>query len=155
MGFYSRQNTEQSRLTDEVYAVIQRHNGVVLGDGQLTKETKQDARSILAAIVLRADEKKIRIETSPKNEFVVARPDSQLEPGRFLALQRTWKDGDRWKGNALRLEAVDEQNPNRVALMVGPLALFAVDDIPAQLTRKQRLSAVALSQSSDDWVAQI
>jgi len=55
----------------------------------------------------------------------------------------------------LRLEVVDEQNPNRAALMVGPWALFTVDDIPAQLTRKQGLSAVALSQSSADWVAQI
>ena len=73
MGFYSRQNAEQSRLTDEVYAVILRHNGVVLGDGRLTKETKQDARSILAAIELLAEEEKIRIETRPKNEFVVTR----------------------------------------------------------------------------------
>jgi putative IMPACT (imprinted ancient) family translation regulator len=72
MGFYSRQNVEQSRLTDEVYAVIQRHDGVVLGDGRLTKETKQEARSILAAIELLAEEKKIRIETSPKEEFGVA-----------------------------------------------------------------------------------
>ncbi len=31
MGFYSRQNAEQSRLTDEVYAVIELHHGVVLG----------------------------------------------------------------------------------------------------------------------------
>jgi hypothetical protein len=72
MGFYSRQNAEQSRLTDEVYAVIERHHGVVLGDGRLTKETKQDARSILAAIELLVEEEKIRIESSPKKEFMVA-----------------------------------------------------------------------------------
>jgi hypothetical protein len=66
MGFYTRQNAEQSRLTDEIYEVIKRHNGMVLGNGLLTKETKQDARSILAALELLAEEGKIRIETTPK-----------------------------------------------------------------------------------------
>jgi hypothetical protein len=62
MGFYTRQNTEQSKLTDEVYAVILRHQGVVLGKGLLSEETKQDARSILAALELLAEEGKIRLE---------------------------------------------------------------------------------------------
>jgi hypothetical protein len=68
MGFYSRQDAEQSRLTDEVYAVIQRYDGLVLGDGRRTTETNQDARSILAALDLLAEEGKIRIETTPKSE---------------------------------------------------------------------------------------
>jgi len=51
----------------------------------------------------------------------------------------------------LRLEAVDEQNPDTVALMHGPVALFAVGDSPAHLTRKQLLAADPVAKSSDDW----
>jgi hypothetical protein len=54
----------------------------------------------------------------------------------------------------LRLEAVDEQNPNNVSLMHGPLALFTVGDRPTHLTRKQLLAAAAVAQSSDDWSTQ-
>jgi hypothetical protein len=66
MGFYTRHNAEQSKLTDEVYAVILRHEGLVLGKGLLTKETKQDARSILAALELLAEEGKIKLEPVAK-----------------------------------------------------------------------------------------
>jgi len=71
-------------------------------------------------------------------------------------LQRTWKDGDRIELEfemSMRLEAVDDQNPNNVALMRGPMALFAVDDIPSHLTRKHLLSVVRVAQSSDDYSA--
>jgi hypothetical protein len=61
MGFYSRNNEEQSRLTDEVYAAIQRCKGVVLGDGHLSAETKQEPRSIYAALELLEEEGKITI----------------------------------------------------------------------------------------------
>jgi DUF1680 family protein len=79
-----------------------------------------------------------------------------IEPGKFLAVQRTWKDGDRIELEfemPLRLEPVDDQNPNNVALMRGPLALFAVGEIPSHLTRKQLLAATAVAKSSDDWSA--
>ena len=85
------------------------------------------------------------------------RADYPIEPGKFLALQRTWKDGDRVEAEfemPLRLEAVDEQNPNHVALMRGPLALFAVGDRSTHLTRKQLLAASPVAQSSDDWSTQ-
>jgi DUF1680 family protein len=81
--------------------------------------------------------------------------DKPIEPGKFLALQRTWKDGDRIEFEMempLRLEAVDDQSPNVVALVRGPVALFAAGDIPEHLTRKQLLSATAPSQTSDDWI---
>jgi uncharacterized protein len=83
------------------------------------------------------------------------RVESDIIPGKFLALNRSWKAGDRVEfeiGMPLRLEAVDEQNANTVALMRGPLALFAVGDIPAKLTRPQLLAATAISQFSEDWV---
>jgi uncharacterized protein len=82
------------------------------------------------------------------------RAENTIEPGKFSALQRTWKDGDRIElelDMPLRLEAVDDQNPNTVALVRGPLALFAVGDIPARITRKQLLTATAVTQFSDDW----
>ncbi len=80
--------------------------------------------------------------------------ENEVAPGKFLALQRTWKDGDRLELEfemPLRLEAIDDQNPNNVALMRGPIALFAVGDIPSRLTRKQMLSVARVAESSDDW----
>jgi len=83
------------------------------------------------------------------------RAESPIEPGKFLALQRTWKDGDRVEMEIempLRLEAIDEQNPNNVALMHGPVALFAVGEIPSHISKKQLLAAARFAQSSEDWV---
>jgi hypothetical protein len=80
--------------------------------------------------------------------------DRPVEPGKFLAIQRTWKDGDRVEmelEQPLRLEAVDDQNTNVVALMRGPVALFAVGSIPGRITRDQLLAAAPAAQSSDDW----
>ena len=85
------------------------------------------------------------------------RPDNAPEPGKFLALRRDWKDGDRVElefDMPLRLEAIDDQNPNNVALMRGPLALFAVSPIPARITHKQLLAASAVAPSSSDWCTQ-
>ena len=83
------------------------------------------------------------------------RAESAIEPGKFLALQRSWKDGDRVEIEfemPLRLEAIDNENPNNVALLHGPTALFAVDNISAKLSRNDLLSATAVSSSSSDWV---
>jgi DUF1680 family protein len=83
------------------------------------------------------------------------RAEGEVVPGKFLALNRSWKAGDRVEfeiGMPLRLESVDEQNGNTVALLRGPAAFFAVGDIPAKLTRSQLLAATAVSQSSQDWV---
>jgi hypothetical protein len=48
----------------------------------------------------------------------------------------------------LRLQAVDPQNPQIVALMCGPLALFAVGDLPAEFSTAALLGA---SQVSNAW----
>jgi uncharacterized protein len=83
------------------------------------------------------------------------RAESAIEPGKFLALQRSWKDGDRVEIEfemPLRLEAIDNENPNNVALLHGPIALFAVDNASAKLSRKDLLSATAVSSSSSDRV---
>jgi len=83
------------------------------------------------------------------------RMDAEATPGRFLALRRTWKDGDRLEMEMdipLRLEPVEPENADIVALMRGPVALFAVGDMPARMTREQLLGATVSTQSSDDWV---
>jgi hypothetical protein len=78
-----------------------------------------------------------------------------VTPGKFMALQRTWKDGDRVEVEfemTTRLEVIEAQFPNRVALMYGPLALFAVGEIPSRITRKQLLAATKIASSGHDWV---
>ena len=95
--------------------------------------------------------------TDPKTRVSIngKRVDGEVVPGKFLALRRSWKTGDRVEyeiGMPLRLEAVDAQSPNIVALVRGPVALFAVGEIPANLSRRQLLSATADSQSSQDSV---
>jgi len=82
------------------------------------------------------------------------RQDTLIEPGKFLALRRAWENGDHVElelDMTLRLEAVDDQNPDVVALLRGPLALFAVGDIPVHITRKQLLAAETVAKSSEDW----
>jgi DUF1680 family protein len=57
------------------------------------------------------------------------RSTQPLVPGKFFAVSRTWKEGDRISltlQQPLRLEAVDDKHPELVAAMQGPLALFAV-----------------------------
>src|SRR5438477_10269449 len=83
------------------------------------------------------------------------RVEGELTPGKFFSVTRTWQDGDRVEfeiGMPLRLEPVDAQNPDLVALMRGPLALFATGDLPPRLTRAQLLAASPLAAGSDDSV---
>jgi DUF1680 family protein len=83
------------------------------------------------------------------------RVEGEIVPGKFFAIPRTWKNGDRIEfeiGMPLRLQSVDERNTNTVALVRGPLALFGVGNLPATFTRAQLLAAVAASLSSEDWL---
>jgi uncharacterized protein len=80
-----------------------------------------------------------------------------IEPGKFLAIKREWKDGDRAElelDMPLRLEPIDEQNRDNVALLYGPVALFAIGNIPERITRKNLLAASPVSSSSTDWSTQ-
>jgi len=84
-----------------------------------------------------------------------SRVQGEVTPGKFLAVQRTWKDGDRIEIEfemPLYLEAVDTENPNLVALIRGPLVMFAVGEMPKKLTRAQLLAATAQAQGSDDYI---
>jgi DUF1680 family protein len=69
----------------------------------------------------------------------------------FATLQRRWKDGDRIElelALPLRVEAIDPQHVDTVALLRGPLVLFAIADHPPAVTRQQLLSAVRLGQQT-------
>ncbi len=85
------------------------------------------------------------------------RVDGDVTAGKFFAIARTWKNGDRVEyeiGMPLRLEAVDAQTPQLVALSRGPVALLAVGQVPASFTRAQLLAALAAGASSEDWIVQ-
>ena len=83
--------------------------------------------------------------------------DGEVVAGKFFAMTRTWKNGDRIEyeiGMPLRLQAVDAQTPQLVALVNGPVALFAVGNLPAGFTGAQLLGASAAGVSSADWMVQ-
>jgi DUF1680 family protein len=64
-------------------------------------------------------------------------------PGKFLTIRRRWKKGDRIEMDLpmrLRLEAADAQHPQTVALLCGPLVLFAIIDAPPVVTARQLLA---------------
>jgi DUF1680 family protein len=85
------------------------------------------------------------------------RVEGELVAGKFFELSRTWKNGDRLEyeiGMPLRLQAVDAQNPQIVALLRGPLALFGVGNLPPNFSHAQLLAAAATSQTSEDWRVQ-
>jgi uncharacterized protein len=67
-----------------------------------------------------------------------------LVPGTFAAVQRKWKTGDRLELDlpmTTRLEPIDPRHPQTVALVFGPLALFAITDTQPSLSGADLLSA--------------
>ncbi len=81
---------------------------------------------------------------------------TELTPGRFATVTRSWKSGDRIALEfdiPLALEAVDPQHPNLVAVQHGSLSLFAVQPYPTQAKRSELLNAQQVSSGSTDWQA--
>ena len=67
-----------------------------------------------------------------------------VAPGIFASLRREWRNGDRVQLELpmrMRLETLDSANPNTVALLRGPLVLFAITKSPPKVTRQQLLNA--------------
>jgi uncharacterized protein len=65
-------------------------------------------------------------------------------PSTFASLRREWKNGDRIELELpmkMRLEPLDVRNPDTVALVRGPIVLFAVTKSAEKITRQQLLSA--------------
>ncbi|HTS38480.1 MAG TPA: beta-L-arabinofuranosidase domain-containing protein [Candidatus Solibacter sp.] len=64
--------------------------------------------------------------------------------GSFAAIHRTWKNGDRIELElpmSTRIEAIDARHPETVALLHGPLVLFAMTDAAPNVTSEQLLTA--------------
>ena len=79
-----------------------------------------------------------------------------IEPGNFAALHNTWKDGDRIEVELpmpLRLEAVDANHPNLVALLQGPVVLMAVAEAQPTFDAQSLLRAKPLHNAAGDWSA--
>ena len=74
----------------------------------------------------------------------------------FSALRRKWSNDDRIDLEIplpMRLVAIDSQHPDTVALVRGPLVLFAVTKETPHITRNQLLVASRVSDR-DSWTAQ-
>jgi DUF1680 family protein len=64
--------------------------------------------------------------------------------GRFAAIRRKWKSGDQIELELVlqtRLEPISPRHPGTVALLRGPLVLFAIGAAPASLTKSELLGA--------------
>jgi DUF1680 family protein len=121
-----------------------------------------------------ADSVTLKIATSRPSEFALNlripgwAKDARLEvngsrwresvvPGTFASVYREWRDGDRVDielPRPLRLESIDAGHPDTVALLAGPLVLFAVtsDGAPPRATRQQLLAATQTGRRA--WAIQ-
>ena len=73
------------------------------------------------------------------------------QAGKFAQVQRQWKTGDRVDLDLplkARLEAVDPQHADTVALLVGPVVLFAITETEPKVTRAQLLAATKTGAQS-------
>jgi DUF1680 family protein len=71
--------------------------------------------------------------------------------GQFAVLRRAWKKGDRIEVDLpmkMRLESIDPQHPQTVALLCGPLVLLAISETAPSVTRQQLLAAKKAGQQS-------
>jgi DUF1680 family protein len=76
-----------------------------------------------------------------------------LQPGTWAKLDRTWNNGDRVEFSLdmpLRLVPLDAQHQSIVALVRGPVALFAVEPGAEKITKQQMLAAQRVG-TSEDW----
>ena len=74
----------------------------------------------------------------------------------FASIQRKWKDGDRVELSLpmpMRLEPIEPEHPHTVALVRGPLVLFALTDQAPKVSRGQLLAATAM-KGQPLWTAQ-
>ncbi len=80
--------------------------------------------------------------------------NATVRPGSWAEIERDWKDGDRIEFSLdmpLRLMPIDPQHQNTVALLHGPVALFAVEPGTKTLTKAQLMAAQQAGSDSSDW----
>jgi DUF1680 family protein len=78
-----------------------------------------------------------------------------VKPGSWAEVDRTWTNGDRVELSLdmpLRVVPLDAQHANLVALVRGPVTLFAIEPGAAKMTQKQMLAAQQANSESADWV---
>jgi uncharacterized protein len=86
---------------------------------------------------------------------VNGRDVSGVTPGRFLTIARTWQTGDRVElrfDMPLRLESVDAQRADRLAVVHGPLALFATGDRFALHHQRDLMRIGRAQPGGPEWV---
>ena len=84
------------------------------------------------------------------------RDSRKLQPGTFAEIRREWKTADRIELELplkMRLEAVDAQHPNTVALVAGPLVLMPLRGASLPPARPALLAAHPESPGSRTWMA--
>jgi uncharacterized protein len=84
------------------------------------------------------------------------RVSGAVQPGTFAAIRRTWKDGDRVELELpmpSRVESVDANHPNLVALIHGPVVLFAIADSQPSFDKSALLRAKPANNAPEDWLA--
>lgn len=92
----------------------------------------------------------------PKTSIAVNGARMPLVPatGHFVPIERTWTKGDRIEiefDMPTELESVDPQHPNQMAVVHGPLALFAVGEIPASVSKSELQAVRQIASGSTDW----
>jgi hypothetical protein len=88
--------------------------------------------------------------------FNGARDSRKIQPGTFAEIRREWKNGDRIELELplkMRLEAVDPQHPDTVALVTGPLALMALGGANLRSNKTALLAAEPEFPGSRTWRA--
>ena len=116
-------------------------------DGKITMNLRASRPSTFA---LRLRIPGWSVSAGPTIQVNGARVSAPIQSG-FATLQRQWKDGDRIELELplpMRLEAIDPQHPDTVALVRGPLVLFPITEKAPRVTRQQLLSAVRVQEQS-------
>jgi uncharacterized protein len=156
------------RSTDGVYVNLFTPSKVQWSDGSARFALKQETKYPFDNKI------QIQVSGSQAKEYTVyvripawAAPDpilsvngsrvsGSVQPGTFAAIRRTWKDGDRIELELpmpLRVEQVDANHPNQVALIQGPLVLMAITDSQPTFDRGALRQARPANNSTGDWVA--
>lgn len=123
---------------------------------QLTQESQYPLDSVV----------QFKLKTSPARDFTLnfripawargasisvngRRLQTEIIPGTFAEIRREWNNDDRIEldlPTTLRLEAVDQHHPETVALIFGPLVLFAITDKQSSVRRADLLAAKRLDR---------
>ena len=98
---------------------------------------------------------RLRIPAWAMRQGSVMRVNGELIPARidkgFASLRRRWKDGDRISLDLpleVNLEPIDSKHPDTVAVVRGPLVLFAMGENRPTVKRADLLSAARLPHQS-------